>query len=60
MDEVVEYLAQAETCLRMAMTARTETMRAHVVELARQWTRLAAERENFLRGRPGLTSTRLN
>ena len=60
MDEVVEYLAQAETCLRMAMTARTEAMRAHIVELATQWTRLAAERENFVRARAGLIPARLN
>jgi hypothetical protein len=60
MEEVMQYLAQAETCLRMAATARSENMRAHVVELARQWTKLAAERENFLRARSGVTPARLN
>jgi len=60
MDDVMEYLTQAETCLRMAVNARTETMRAHVVELARQWTKLAAERENFVRAKAGFTPSRLN
>jgi hypothetical protein len=60
MDEVIEYLTQAETCLRLAANAKTETMRAHVVELARQWTKLAAERENFLRARPEADPPRPN
>jgi hypothetical protein len=51
MEDVTEYLANAETCLRMAVNARTETVRAHVIELAKQWTRLAAEHENLVRAR---------
>jgi hypothetical protein len=49
MDDVTEYLANAETCLRLAINANSETTRAHVVELAKQWTKLAAERENLAR-----------
>lgn len=58
MDEVAEYLTNAETCLRIAVNARTETVRAHFVELAKKWTGLAAQRENFVRARTGLVPTR--
>jgi hypothetical protein len=51
MDDVTEYLANAETCLRLAANAHDETLRAHVVELAKQWTKLAAERENLVRAK---------
>jgi hypothetical protein len=51
MDDVTEYLANAETCLRLAVNAHDETLRAHVVELAKQWTKLAAERENLVRAK---------
>jgi hypothetical protein len=33
----------------LAINANSETTRAHVVELAKQWTKLAAERENLAR-----------
>ena len=58
MDDVIEYLANAETCLRLAVNASSETVRADVVELAKQWTRLAAERENFVRAKASLTPAR--
>lgn len=58
MDEVTQYLANAETCLRMAVNAKTEAVRAHVVELAKQWTRLAADREHFVRARTGAAEVR--
>ena len=59
MDDVAEYLANAETCLRLAVNANSESVRAHVVELAKQWTRLAAERENLVRAKR-LTLTRMH
>jgi hypothetical protein len=48
MERVSEYLNNASECLVMADKA-TEPLRSRLVELSRGWTRLAADRENFLK-----------
>jgi hypothetical protein len=48
MERVAEYLNNASECLVMADKAN-EPLRSRLLELSRVWTRLAADRENFLK-----------
>jgi len=48
MERVAEYLNNASECLFMADKAN-EPLRSRLLELSRVWTRLAADRENFLK-----------
>ncbi len=51
MQHVAEYLQHAGECLSMASSARSERLREQLVELAKQWTVLAAQREQLLRAK---------
>ena len=48
MERVAEYLKNASDYLVMANKAK-EPLRSRLLELSRGWTRLAADRENFLK-----------
>jgi hypothetical protein len=49
MELVAEFRKNAKTCRAMAERAMTDNLRADFIELARQWTNLAAEREKSLK-----------
>ena len=51
MDQISEYLRNADECLQMAGKERNEAIRERLMELARQWTMLAAAREQYLTAR---------
>jgi len=51
MDQVSEFLGHADECLQMAHKERNEAVRERLMELARQWTLLAAAREQYLTSR---------
>lgn len=51
MERVSEFWLNAEECLKMARKARNVALREQFLELARQWSLLAAAREQALKGR---------
>ncbi len=48
MEHILEYLQNADECLTMAKKARNRILREQFVELAHQWSRLAAARDHVL------------
>ncbi len=46
---VAEYLKNAGDCLTRAVNAKSLPVRAQLIEVAKQWSALAAEREQFVR-----------
>jgi hypothetical protein len=48
MERVAEFLKNASACLVMADKA-AEPLRSSLLEMSKVWSRLAAERENFLK-----------
>lgn len=49
MDQVSEFLHNGHECLRMARRQSNEAIRDQFTELARQWSQLAAARQEFIR-----------
>lgn len=45
MKQAAEYREHAIECRKLALNARTETERGHLLEMAAAWERMAAERE---------------
>ncbi len=48
MELVAEFRKNTQACRAMAEKAKTQELRSHFMELAKQWTSLAAEREKFI------------
>lgn len=49
MDQVDEFLRNADECLQMAKQQRNPALKEQFLELARQWGLLAAARERSLK-----------
>jgi hypothetical protein len=52
MKEVAEFLKHSQECRAMAAKASNGILRSDLEELARQWAKLASEREKFLKANP--------
>jgi len=52
MDEIIEFRHNADECRALAAKARSEALRTELLELANQWTLLAAEHERCQKTAP--------
>jgi len=52
MDEIIEFRHNADECRALAAKARSEALRTELLELANQWTLLAAEHERCRKPAP--------
>jgi hypothetical protein len=54
MDDIIEFRHNAEECRALAARASTAVLRAELLELANQWSMLAAEHERCLNEAQGV------
>jgi hypothetical protein len=54
MDEIIEFRENAEECRTLAAQAASKGLREELLELAAQWSMLAAEHERCLKGVTGM------
>ena len=54
MDEIIEFRQNADECRSLAARASTAVLRAELLELANQWSLLAAEHERCHREASGV------
>jgi hypothetical protein len=54
MENILEFINQADECRLMAAKTQNETLRVRLTALAQRWIELAEEREEFLKARPAM------
>ena len=54
MEEIIEFRQNADECRALAARASTAVLREELLELANQWSLLAAEHERCLREAAGV------
>lgn len=54
MDEIIEFRQNAEECRTLAAQAGSKGLREELLELAEQWSMLAAEHERCLKVATGV------